>query len=496
MAGLALLPFIAFVVLLVGLRRSAAEAGVWSAAGGLAIAVLVFDYPLNSLALAGPALEAVFTSATILWIIFPALCIYEYQLRTGATAEIGRWLASVSTKPQIHALLLAWFFGLFLEGAAGFGTPIALVAPMLVGLGFAPLRALVLALFGHAAGVSFGAVGTPIVPLVETMAADPRTLSLLIMLLHGAIGWMLAMLVFRLARPDDPAMRASWLAPIGAALLFLVPAAVFAWATGPELPTLGGALIGALLFVVVVRRRRMAPAGSIPAGTLAMAAMPYLAVLVLILATRLVPPITSILQEATLEWTLGRNFGGSLAPLYHPGTLLMLSLLIPASANATGRSMLNVTFVAAARRLPPVALALVSVLLLARFMVHSGMIEALALAAAELLGSAWPLASPLTGALGSFVTGSATTSNIVLAEFQVSAASAGNVAPLLALAGQGFGAAIGNIVAPHNIVAGAATVGLIGREGEVLKQTLPVCLLYAVAGGALLLALSALLPMF
>jgi lactate permease len=158
--------------------------------------------------------------------------------------------------------------------------------------------------------------------------------------------------------------------------------------------------------------------------------------------------------------------------------------------------MLNVTFVAAARRLPPVALALVSVLLLARFMVHSGMIEALALAAAELLGSAWPLASPLTGALGSFVTGSATTSNIVLAEFQVSAASAGNVAPLLALAGQGFGVAIGNIVAPHNIVAGAATVGLIGREGEVLKQTLPVCVLYAVAGGALLLALSALLPMF
>ena len=119
------------------------------------------------------------------------------------------------------------------------------------------------------------------------------------------------------------------------------------------------------------------------------------------------------------------------------------------------------------------------------------MIDALASAAAAVLGSAWPAAVPLVGALGSFITGSATASNILFSRFQVAAADASGLEPMLALAGQGFGAAIGNVIAPHNIVAGAATVGLVGREGTILKATLPVCLAYASMGGLLLLAVDA-----
>jgi lactate permease len=96
----------------------------------------------------------------------------------------------------------------------------------------------------------------------------------------------------------------------------------------------------------------------------------------------------------------------------------------------------------------------------------------------------------MVGALGSFVAGSATASNVLFAGFQVAAAEAVGLAPMMALAGQGFGAAIGNVIAPHNIVAGAATVGLIGREGDVLKRTLPLCLVYALLGGGLLLVLA------
>jgi lactate permease len=103
------------------------------------------------------------------------------------------------------------------------------------------------------------------------------------------------------------------------------------------------------------------------------------------------------------------------------------------------------------------------------------------------VGSYWPAVSPLLGALGSFVTGSATASNILFADFHVAVATATGFSALLPLAGQGFGAAIGNIVAPHNIIAGAATVGLIGREAVTLRQTIPVCLLYALLGGILIL---------
>lgn len=489
-ALLASVPILLFIALLVGLRWSAAGAGLAAVCVAAVLAFSAFGYALTVPNVIGPVFEAAFTSATILWIIFPALGIYEYQSQTGRTAQIGQWLSSISTRPQLIALLLAWFFAIFLEGAAGFGTPIALAAPMLVGLGFPPLKALVLALIGHAAGVSFGAIGTPIVPLLESAPVDPFTLSVTILLLHTLLGWWLALAVFKVAAPEEgrSASVSAIAAPV-AALCFFVPAIVLAWFTGPELPTLGGALIGAILFVAFIKLRwsRYAGQNSVPASALFQAGLPYFLILLFILATRLAEPVGEALRSVTLGWSFADDFGGSMAPFYHPGTMLMLALVATAALGRSGVGVLKSSLTAAAARLPMVALALVSVLLMARLMVHSGMIHTLAVAAARGLGEAWPVAVPLVGALGSFVTGSATTSNIIFADFQIAAASATGLSPLFALAGQGFGAAIGNIIAPHNIVAGAATVGLISREGDVLKRTLPICLAYTAVGGAVLL---------
>jgi lactate permease len=205
--------------------------------------------------------------------------------------------------------------------------------------------------------------------------------------------------------------------------------------------------------------------------------------------TRTVPAISTGLQAITVDWNLAGRFGGSVAPFYHPGTMLLVALACTFAVKRADRAHLGPSLGAAALRLPVVAVALVSVLLLARVMVHSGMIAALADAAAGSLGAQWALAVPLTGALGSFITGSATASNILLADFQLAAAGAAALDPVSALAGQGFGSAIGNVIAPHNIVAGAATVGLVGREGTILKVTLPVCVAYAGLGGILLYAL-------
>ena len=175
----------------------------------------------------------------------------------GGTATVARWLSSVSAKPQLTALLIAWFFALFLEGAAGFGTPVALAAPLLVALGFSAERALAMALVGHAAGVSFGAVGTPIVPLLEAAALDPRALSIMILVPHAALGWLLALAVFRMARPEKGSgSRAAWYWIPLAAALFFAPAALIAWFLGPELPTLGGALVGLVSFVWLTQRKR------------------------------------------------------------------------------------------------------------------------------------------------------------------------------------------------------------------------------------------------
>jgi lactate permease len=136
-------------------------------------------------------------------------------------------------------------------------------------------------------------------------------------------------------------------------------------------------------------------------------------------------------------------------------------------------------------RLIRVAVALLVMLALSRLMVHAGMIDVLADAASR-TGAAWPLLAPAIGVLGTFVTGSATASNILFSEFQARTAEALALPPTLMLAGQGLGAAIGNVVAPHNIIAGSATVGLAAREGEILVRTVLVCALYTMVGGAAL----------
>lgn len=489
---LAVVPLLLFVTLLVAARTTAATAGIWSAGACLFIAVTGFAYPADPVSVLGPLFEAGFTAASILWIVLPALAIHEYQTRTGGTAKVATWLSSVSAKPQLTALSIAWFFALLLEGAAGFGTPVALAAPLLVAMGFPAQRALVMALVGHAAGVSFGAVGTPILPLLEAAPLDPRALSIAILVPHAALGWLLALAVFRMARPEvGSGSRAAWYWVPLAAALFFMPAALIAWFLGPELPTLGGALVGLVSFVWLAQRKHRTGADKrISARTLVAAALPYLLVLLLVMVTRTIPPITDLFRGIELSWHWA-IFEASVTPFYHPGTMLMAALFITAALSAQDRRRaLWPSLTGAFARLPSVTLALVSVLLLARLMFHSSMIEVLSVSIAQAAGRYWPAVAPLVGAFGSFVTGSATASNILFADLHVAVSVAEGLSPLASLAGQGFGAAIGNIVAPHNIIAGAATVGLVGREAAVLRLTLPICLIYAMLGGAVVLLFS------
>jgi lactate permease len=186
-----------------------------------------------------------------------------------------------------------------------------------------------------------------------------------------------------------------------------------------------------------------------------------------------------------ISWRLFARFEGSIAPLYHPGSMLLLGFLLGGLAQGARGHELARAAGRAAKRLAPVVVALFAMLSLSRLMVHAGMIEVLAAAAAGGLGTAWPLVAPWVGVLGTFITGSATASNILFTDFQQATARELGLPVVNLISAQGFGAAVGNIVCPHNIIAGGATVGVIGREGEVLRRTAPACGLYATAGGLL-----------
>ncbi len=507
LTALSALPIVAILLLMIGFRWSAARAGMIGLALALAVALVAFGFGTRVQSRLGPAgavagiiIEAAFTALTILWIIFPALCIHHLQERTGGMRALREWLGRLTRDPRLIAVLVAWFFALFAEGAAGFGTPVALAAPFLVGLGFGRVEAVTIALLGHCVGVSFGAVGTPVLPQVAVSGFTGLEISAATVVPHLAFGWIMLVFVMRIVGTSEPARNlglrgaVAWL--VAAALLFLLPYFAIARWVGPELPTLGGALLGGAAFVLLLMyAARFSPARdsvAVPSGSrtnLLRAAAPYLVLVTVILITRLVEPVEQALRAVVLEWSFLGAFSGSVQPLFHPGSALLVGFVAGALLQRASARDVMAAMRAAGRQLVGVTIALVAMLGLARTMVHAGMIDVLASAAAALAGGAWPALVPAVGALGTFVTGSATASNILLTDLQLATAGRLELPLLPMVGGQGFGAAAGNVVCPHNVIAGGATVGLVGREGEVIRRTLLPCLAYLTLGGLLLLVL-------
>ncbi|MDP3311514.1 MAG: L-lactate permease, partial [Polaromonas sp.] len=336
----------------------------------------------------------------------------------------------------------------------------------------------------------------PVLAQVALTGLDAVAIAWRTALLHAMLGGLLMLFFMRVlatgvnaGKPDQAreVLPIGW--PVLAAGGFLLPSLALAALLGPELATLGGALAGAAIFIAVLRWRSRGPANPGPAPGLGRALWPYGVLIALVLFTR-APPVSGLLASVKLHWQWAGGYGASMQPLVHPGTLLLLALLVGARLQHVPFKDVGSSLAHAARQLLPVSVALLAMLCLSRLMLHAGMIAALQDAAVSGLGHGWSLVAPAVGALGSFVTGSATASNVLFTSLQAQTAQALGLPVALMVAAQGFGAAIGNIVCPHNIIAGAATVGLAGREADILRHTLWPCALYLVAGGLLVTGLA------
>ncbi|WP_418275330.1 L-lactate permease [Isoptericola jiangsuensis] len=511
---LAALPIVAILVLMVAFKWSAVAAGTTAAVGAMILALTAFGFggdgfdfgPVQGVV--GVLASAAWVALTVMLIIGPALGIHHLQQRTGATRALEAGLARITPDPRVAALLIVWFFCLLIEGAAGFGTPVALAAPFLVAAGFKPVTAVVAAMVGHASAVPFAAVGTPTLAQLAIVDYAPRDLSWAVAPYMALTGLVLAFVVARLVGTLVPTSGPPWGWMAVAYVGFFVPNLLIARFVGPELPSLVGSIVGAVVFVVAVRlvlRRRarsvvapdvVAPDGVAPVGATSAddepapslsflaATAPYLVLVLLVLLTRLVPPVRDAARSVLWEWELFGHFSESIEPLYHPGLLLALSFLAGALWQRAALADMGAAFRRATLQVVPVFAALVAMVTVAFTMSEAGMTTQLAVAAAG-AGALWPVLSPFVGALGTFMTGSATASNILFTEFQDQTALAADLDPVPLLGAQGAGAAIGNIVCPHNVVAAAATVGLGGREGEVLTRALPVAGVCLVLIGAM-----------
>ncbi|WP_298585373.1 L-lactate permease [uncultured Kocuria sp.] len=541
---LALLPLLLVGVLLAGFRWPAKYAMPVGYLTAVLVALLVWRMSFTGVLAA--TIEGLIVAITMLYIVFGALLLLSTLTVGGAMATIRAGFNNISADRRIQAIIIGWLFGSFIEGVSGFGTTAAVVAPLLLAMGFPAMAAVMVGLIVQSTPVSFGAVGTPIlVGVAGGLGGDPAVAERVEVLgvtmpefvnsigfytaaMHGIVGILIPLiLVTLLTGFFGPERRfrdglAVWPFAVYASLAMTVPYVLVARFLGPEFPSMFGGILGLVLvmftsskgFLMPKDTFQFGPRAGWPArwmGTIEPAEAtdvsthmstvrawaPYALMAGLLVATRVITPFKEWLTGLAIpfENILGTEITTTVQPFYLPGFVLILASVFAYLLHRMSSREITRTLRISAGQLAGTAAALLFAVPLVRVLIQSGpalndsglssMPVTLAEGAAAISGGSWPVIAPWIGALGAFIAGSNTVSNLTFSQFQFSTGAAiGLERPELVVAAQAIGGAGGNPIAIHNIVAASATVGLLGREGDLLRKTIIVTTYYCLAGGA------------
>jgi len=543
---LSLSPILVVAIFLVGLRWPASRAMPLSYVAAALAAYFYWQVP--GIQIAAASVKGLAITAQLLYIIFGAILLLNTLRESGGLATIRRGFTDITPDRRVQVIIIAWLFGSFIEGSAGFGTPAAVAVPLLVGLGFPAMAAVVSGMIIQSTPVSFGAVGTPILvgvkkglegaPQVEAFAhaqgfADWQALLPVIgakvALLHAVIGTLIPLAVVTFMtrfygpnRSFRDGLRI-WKFALASALAMTVPYAIIANLLGPEFPTLIGSLVGLAIIVPVAKKGWLLPKGE-PAWdfasrdqwdsdwssqlelpteevrdnplSLGKAWLPYLLIALLLVASRLPQlGIAPLLKNVSFdrESVFGTTVGISIQPLYLPGTIFLLVCLITVFLHGMSRAAVGRAIGRSTKMVASASTALVFAVPMVQVFINSSGGEAgllsmpveLAEGVAALAGPAWPAFAPLIGGTGAFVAGSNTISNMMFSLFQFEVGQRIGADPNWVVALQAVGGAAGNTICVHNVVAASAVVGMVGREGEVIRKTVLVFLYYVFVAGIL-----------
>ena len=540
-ALLAVLPILAAAILLVGLRWPAK----WAMPLVYVVAVVVglFGWGVSATRIAASTIQGLFITFNILFIIFGAILLLNTLKYSGAVTAIRNGFTNVSRDRRVQVVIIAWLFGSFIEGASGFGTPAAIAAPLLVALGFPALASVMIGMMIQSTPVTFGAVGTPILvgvkgglenpQLTERLAAVGWQFSDYLQLitvqaavLHGIAGTLIPLLMVMMMTRFFGQNR-SWteglsIAPfaIFGGLAFTIPYVLTGLFLGPEFPSLIGALVGLAVVTFSASRGFLIPkdtwdfapasewsegwmgsleikldavAGKAPMST-RRAWIPYILVAAILVASRLPSlGLKGLLQSWTIAWPdiLGTGINGASQPLYLPGFILIVVVGITYVVHRMNLTELRSAIVDSSRVILGAGFVLIFTVPMVRVYINSGIndlqLPSMPVAMAEWVaanvGGVWPLFAPTIGALGAFIAGSNTVSNLMFSLFQHGVAEQLLISGALVVALQAVGAAAGNMIAIHNVVAASATVGLLGQEGTTLRKTIIPTVYYVVVVG-------------
>jgi len=543
---LALAPLLTVGFLLVGLRWPAKHAMPvgYLFVVGLALGV----WGLGPVQIAAASVEGLVIAAGLLYIIFGALLLLATLTASGAMHTIRSAFTRISPDRRVQAIIVGWLFGSFIEGASGFGTPAAVAAPLMLALGFPAMAAVMVGLIIQSTPVSFGAVGTPVLvglfggltgsPAVDdhlamlgmTLGEYLSFVAVRIAVLHAAAGtliplFLVCMLTGFFGRNRSFAEGLGvWKFALFSAFAMTLPYVAVAVLLGPEFPSLLGGLIGLSVVVFSAQRGFLLPTAAWdfapraewepdwmgrvdpdrdlavdrPAMGIGRAWTPYLLVALILVLTR-IPflPLQGTLTGVTLSWRnlFGTGINASLQPLYLPGSVFLLVIGMTYLLHGMNLPQIWKSWRVAGGQIVGAGVALLFALPLVRVFINSGpafntsglqsMPITLAEGAASIAGATWPFFAPWIGALGAFIAGSNTVSNLTFGLFQFATAQSIGASPEIVVAAQAVGGAAGNMITVHNVVAAAATVGLLGQEGRLLRKTLVPMVYYCLLTGSL-----------
>lgn len=495
---LAIVPVLLLIVLMAFFKMPGDRSSVISLVATMLIALFGFHFAIDDLAysfLYG-ALKAV---SPILIIIVMAIFSYNVLLKTRKMEIIKQQFTSISTDKSIQVLLLTWGFGGLLEAMAGFGTAVAIPAAILISLGFKPVFSAVMSLIANSVATAFGAIGTPVLVLAKETSLDVQNLSTNVVLQLSVLMFLIPLVLLFLTDPKLKSLPKNLFLALLVGGVSLTSQYMAARYMGAESPAIIGSILS--IIVIVIYGRLTAPkeerARKNPLRTkdILNAWSIYLLILLLIILTSpLFPGLRHTLEnnwvtrislpvgDSTLNYTISW--------LTHAGVLLFIGTFIGGLIQGARVKEMFTVLWHTVKQLKKTFITVICLVGLSTIMDTAGMIAVIATALATATGSLYPLFAPVIGCLGTFITGSDTSSNILFGKLQASVAGHINVSPDWLSAANTVGATGGKIISPQSIAIATSASNQQGKEGEILKAAIPYALAYVVITGVIVFIFS------
>ena len=427
----------------------------------------------------------------ILLVIVAALFTYNLAVETKTMDVIKKMLSSITTDKRIQVLILAWGFGGFLEAVAGYGTAVAIPASILASLGFNPLFAAVICLLANTVPTAFGALGIPVTTLATVTGLEVVHLSYVTSIQLAGFIVLIPFLLVILTEKSIKALKGVVGITLASGITFAVPQIFIAKYLGADLPALVASICSMACTILMAKAMNKEKVETkedkigLKEGILAW--LPYILLCGLILiASPLVPSINSLLAKASSNihiYTVDATSTTAFSWINTPGMMILIATFIAGLIQKLKFTYMLDVLKRTVIQLKTSFITIMSIVAISKIMSHSGMTSSISFGLCAITGSFYPLIAPLLGAIGTFVTGSDTSANILFGALQTEAAKSLSIDPYWIAAANTAGATAGKMISPQSIAIATSATGLIGSEGKILSTTVKYCLGYVIILG-------------